>query len=240
MGMRNVSTVARRELGTYVFSPSSYVIAAMFVAASGLWFFLRVFVPGGDSTLRSLFEQVAVAMIFVAPLLTMRLISEEFRSGTIETLMTAPVTEVEVIVGKFLGVLWFYAMVLLATVVYLLLMVAYGSPDWGVVAMGYLGLLLLGAAFLAVGMFTSSVTRHQLLAALLGVAILGAFTGLMTLGASYAPDPFNHLAKRLNALNYFTDFARGTLDTAGVVFFLSATLFFLFLSIKALESRRWL
>jgi len=237
--MRKTLVLARRELAGYFFSPMAYVIGALFLLSSGLWFFHHIFVPGSEASLRPLFEAMAYIMVFAVPLLTMRLMSDEVRAGTIETLLTAPVTDTEVILGKFLGVLGFYAVLLAGTAGFLILMVAYGQPDVGVAVMGYLGMLLLGAAFISVGLFTSALTQYQIVAAIVAIAILAIFAILMQVLVAYAPAPLNHLAARLNAMTYFRDFSRGVLDTRGLVFFLTVTAMFLFLSVKTLESRRW-
>ena len=237
--MRKSLVLARRELGGYFFSPMAYVIGAMFLLASAVWFFYSIFKPGQEASLRSMFEAMAYLMVFTSPLLTMRLVSEEVRSGTIEKLMTSPISDAEIIVGKFLGVMGFYAVLLATTAVFLVLIAAYGQPDSGVAAMGYLGMLLLGATFVSVGIFTSTLTRYQILAALSGIAILALFTLLMQPIVAYGPEPFSSLAARMNAMTYFKDFAKGMFDTRGLVFFLSAAAAFLFLSVKSLESRRW-
>lgn len=237
--MRKIIVLARRELAGYFFSPMAYVIGALFLLTSGLWFFHKIFIPGGEASLRPLFESMAYIMIFAVPLLTMRLISDEVRSGTIETLMTAPVTDTEVILGKFLGVMGFYVALLAGTVVFLVLMIVYGQPDPGVALVGYLGMLLLGAAFVAVGVFTSTLTRYQMVAAIVAVAILALFGLLMQVLVAHGAPPLNRLAARLNVMTYFRDFSRGVLDTRGLVFFITVTALFLFLSVKSLESRRW-
>lgn len=237
--MRKTLVLAKRELAGYFISPVAYVIGALFLLSSALWFFHRVFVPGNEASLRPLFEAMAYMMVFAIPLLTMRLISDELRTGTIETLMTAPVTDTEVILGKFLGAMGFYLALLAGTLAFLALMILYGEPDAGVAVMGYVGMVLLGAAFTAVGLFTSCLTPHQLVAAIVAVAILATFAILAQALVAYAPAPWNNLASRVNAMTYFKDFARGMCDTRGLVFFISATALFLFLSIKVLESRRW-
>lgn len=237
--MKKALVLARREMAGYFFSPMAYIIAALFLLSSGLWFFHKIFVPGNEASMRPLFEAMAYIMVFAVPLLTMRLLSDEFRSGTIETLMTAPVTETEVIVGKFLGVMCFYIVLLACTGVFLALIALYGQADLGVAVMGYLGMLLLGSAFVAVGVFGSSMTPHQLVAAIVSLSILATFTILMQVLATHGPEPINYIAGRLNAMTYFRDFSRGVFDSRGVVYFLSATALLLFLSVKTLESKRW-
>ena len=245
--MQKTLTLARRELAGYFFSPMAYVVGAVVLAVIGAIFFFgfeligirKIFQAGNEASLRPLFEAMAYIMIFAAPLLTMRLLSEEFDSGTIETLMTAPVTDTEVVLGKFLGVLGFYVALLAGTLVFLLLLAAYGQPDSGVAVMGYVGMILMGSAFLSVGLFTSALTRYQIVSAIVGIAILAIFGILMQPLVAYAPEPWNHLASRLSAMTYFKDFSRGIFDTRGLAFFLTATALFLFLSVKTLESRRW-
>jgi len=237
--MRKAIVLARRELGSYFVSPMAYIVGAMFLLASGLWFFYDIFVPGHEASLRSLFESMAYIMVFAVPLLTMRLISDELQSGTIETLMTAPVTDAEVILGKFLGVMVFYLALLACTGVFLALIFIYGQPDAGVAVMGYVGMILLGSAFVAVGLFASTLTRYQLVAAIVSAAILAAFVIVMQLVVAHGPKPWNELAAKLNAMTYFRDFSRGMFDSRGLVFFLTAAGLFLFLSVKVLESRRW-
>jgi ABC-2 type transport system permease protein len=246
-------TLARRELSAYFLSPMAYVLTTLFLAMVAMIFLLGVRVPGmgvdvepvfrsgADSSLRPLFDVLAYGLIVVVPLLTMRLVSEEFRSGTIECLMTAPVTDGDVILGKFLGAMGLYLVLLATTFAFCLLVAVFGQPDWGVMLTGYLGMLLLGSAYVAVGVFTSTLTRHQLVAGLLGIAILTFFTLGMYLLVLVLP-PTTALvrtASQMNMISYFGDFSKGIFDTTGVVFFVTVTAFFLFLSVRVLESRRW-
>jgi len=245
--MRKAIVLARREMAGYFFSPLAYVIGAGFLAFSaGVFFFgfrllgiPAIFQSGNEATLRPLFEMMAYSMIVAGPLLTMRLISDEYRSGTIETLMTAPVTDTEVVVGKFLGVMCFYIALLACTGVFVALLAAFGELDVGVAVTGYLGMVLLGAAYISVGLFTSTMTRYQLVSAIVGIGILAAFVAVMYMLVSYAPQPLDLIASKLNAMTYFKDFSRGMIDTRGVIYFLSATALLLFLSVKTLESKRW-
>jgi ABC-2 type transport system permease protein len=237
--MRKTLLIARRELAGFFVSPMAYVIGALLMLACNFAFFQTIFIPGKEATLRPLFEAMAYLMIVAVPLLTMKLVSEEFNSGTIEALMTAPVTDTQVILGKYLGVAAFYLAMLGVTLVPIVLMAIFSTPDWGIVIMGYLGMVFLGGAYLAVGLFASTTSRYQLVAAIVGGALLAVFVfGPKTLVA-YGPVPANTLAAQMDIMGYFQDFARGILDTRGVVFFASVTGVFLFLSIKLLESRRW-
>ena len=243
--MRKMLVLARREMASYFVSPMAYVIGALFLLFCGAVFFfggyinIPIFEPGREASLRALFEVMALLMIVVAPLLTMKLVSEEFRSGTIETLMTSPVTDTQVVMGKFLGVMAFYLALVATTLVFLGLLYVYGQPDGGIALMGYLGMVLLGAAFISVGLFASTLTSYQIVAGIVGIAILGGMAGMTQLLIMNAGEPINYIAARMNVLTYFRDFAKGVFDTRAVVFFLSVTAAFLFLSVKTLESRRW-
>lgn len=236
--MRKALTLARRELMGYFVSPIAYIIGAGFLLLSAGWFFVNLRI-GGEASLRPLFDGMAVLMVLAVPLLTMGLLSREFDSGTIETLMTSPVTDTQVILGKFIGVMVFYLALLASTVVFLGLMVIYGQPDAGVAIMGYLGMILLGAAYVSVGIFASTLTRHQIVSAIAAIGILAFFVILMGFVVRLGVRPWADLAAHLNAMTYFKDFSRGVLDSRGLVYFLSATALFLFLSVKTLESRRW-
>jgi ABC-2 type transport system permease protein len=243
--MKKIMVLARREMASYFVSPMAYVIGAMFVLFCGLVFFFGryigapIFEPGNEASLRRLFEVMAWAMMVAVPLLTMKLVSDEFRSGTIETLMTAPVTDSQVILGKFLGVMAFYLVLVALTGVFLVLLCAFGQPDAGIAVMGYLGMILLGAAFVSVGLFASTLTSYQIVAGVVGIAILGGATLVTQLLITSGVEPVNYIAARMSVLTYFGDFAKGVFDTRAVVFFLSVTAAFLFLSVKTLESRRW-
>ena len=236
--MQKTLTLARRELTAYFVSPIAYIIGAGFLLLTAGWFFVNLRI-GGEASLRPLFDGMAVLMVLAVPLLTMGLLSKEFDSGTIETLLTSPVTDAEVILGKFVGVMVFYLVLLASTVVFLGLMIAYGQPDPGVAVMGYVGMALLGAAYVSVGIFASTLTRHQIVSAIVAIAILAFFALLMGFVVRLGIRPWADLAARLNAMTYFKDFSRGVFDSRGLVYFLSATALFLFLSVKTLESRRW-
>lgn len=247
--MRKTLILARRELAGYFLSPLAYVTGALFMAACALkfisfpgstsdWF---VMVPGRPASLRPLFDMMAMCMVVAAPAMAMRLMVEECRNGTIETLMTAPVTDTQVILGKFLGVFGFFMALLVGTGVLVVVMAVYAKPDWGLVAAGYLGMLLLGAMALSVGLFSSVITgsQTQLVSGALAAAILAVFFFLAGEVMVLAPEPLSRLAARIDVMTYFKDFSRGFIDSRGIVFFVTVTALFLFASVKVLESRRW-
>lgn len=237
--IRNVTALTQRELAASFLSPVAYIVAAIFLVATGYLFMTNTLVENDEATIRPMLNGMAWLLVFAIPLLTMRVLADEFAVGTIETLMTAPVSDVEVVFGKFLGVLVFYAALLAATLVHVVLLFTYGANDVGVAVYGYVGMLLIGALYVAVGVFSSALTRHQLLAAMIGIGLLSLFTLVVDALAGWGGGNWRLVLSYVNILHQFEDFSKGIFDTKAVVFFLSSTVFFLFLAVKTLESRRW-
>ncbi|HNQ24168.1 MAG TPA: ABC transporter permease [Phycisphaerae bacterium] len=238
--MQNVPTVMRRELAAYFLSPIAYIVAAVFLLTAGLAFGLGTFRAGGEASLRPMFDGwIMVILVFVIPVLTMRLLAEEVRAGTIEMLMTAPVTEVDVVLGKFLGAYVYYLVLLVIMLVYPLILSFFGPVDGGLLACHYLGLLLLGALYISVGLFFSACTPHQMIAVLLSLAVLVLMTFASHALAQKVTGALRALLQQLSIRAHFMDFVRGLVDLNHVVFFLTTTVFFLFLTVKWLEMRRW-
>lgn len=237
--MRNVIPLTQRELAASFLSPIAYIVAATFLVASGYFFLQDTLLPGQEATIRPMFESMARLLVFAIPLLTMRALADEFATGTIETLMTAPVSDVEVIIGKFLGVLLFYGAVLATTLLHVVIVTVYGGSELSVVLLAYLGMFLLGALFIAVGIFASALTRYQLLAALTGMGILSVLTFVVDQLGRWRSGAWRVVLSYVNVLGHFEDFSKGFLDSRAIVFFLTMTALFLFLSVKILESRRW-
>ncbi len=238
--MRNIVTVAERELRAQFVSPIAYGVLTLFLMLSGIMFWMMNFMPGAESSVRPVFGQwMLLLLLFILSMLTMRLLSEEFRSGTIETLMTAPISDAEVILGKFVGVLVFYLVMLAATLIYPVLVALYGPLDVGLTFSCYIGLLLAGSLYIAVGVFFSACTRNQVVAGSASFILLAIFTFLSSyLGASQE-GTVRVVLQHLSIAEHYEGFLRGLIDTSHVVFFLSVTALFLFFATKALEFRRW-
>ena len=233
--------IARRELLSYFVSAIAYVAMALFLVACG-FAFAQDFSPGQPAMMRHLFDWMLWFLAFVVPILCMGSISQEWASGTMETLMTAPVTDAEVVIGKFLGSTGFVVVLLAPTLIYVALMKAYASPtlDLGPVFNGYLGMVLAAALFVSVSLFCSSLTRSQVVAAVSAFAILAVITIVPWLVTSWTvlPDFWRTLVNQAVYARY-ADFSKGVLDTGHVVFFFVATGIFLFATTKVLEWRRW-
>lgn len=237
--IRNIRALTQRELSSIFLSLIAYIVGLLFLMATAMLFIFNTLREGSAASLQPLFSHMAWLLILAIPLITMRMISEEYASGTIETLMTAPVSDTEVVLGKFFGAMAFFVALVIATVVYALVLSHFGNPDMTVMLYGYLGLLLLGALYASIGLFASSLTRHQLIAAVLGMAIIGILTYAMDYIASLQSGRWRLFFSDVNVLNQFEEFSRGIFDTKSIVFFITGTLFFLFLSVKVMESKRW-
>ncbi len=245
--MKAFSAVVRRELIAYFSSPLAYIVMAAFLLLQGALFALIIGYlsqPGQSSLsiLQAFFGGTIFFWFFlvVAPLITMRLVAEERRSGTIEVLLTSPVTEAQVIAGKFSAALAFYLALWLPTVVYVLMIKSQASVDWGAVAASYLGVALIGALFVSLGLFASTLTRNQIIAAVL------AFTGLIILfgmpllrGLLISSSGFGAVIDHADLWQHMADYSKGIVDTRYVAYELSLTCLFLFLSTKSLELNKW-
>lgn len=254
--MGNTLAIAQKELRSYFASPIAWVILGLFALLFGYFFyaFLVLFVRQsmqmgqmgmGSQTvnvnlymIRPLLQNATVIILFVLPLITMRTYSEEKRSGTIELLLTSPVTDFQIITGKFLGAFALYAAMLVVTALYVALLFRYGDPEWRPIVSGYLGLLLLGGCFISVGLLVSSMTRNQIVA---GMATFGVFLMLWVIGwvGDFSGPTTRTIVSYLSITEHFDDFSKGVIDTKHVIYYLSFITFGLFLTAKAVDSERW-
>ncbi|MBA2448056.1 MAG: ABC transporter permease [Chloroflexi bacterium] len=235
--MRNTLAIAERELKAYFVSPVAYVITALFLLISG-YLFSVILLNTNEATLRLLMGNLSVIWLFITPALTMRLLAEETRAGTIELLLTNPVRDVEVVVGKYLGALALLLVMVAFTLYYPALLLILGNPDRGPMIAAYLGLILQGAAFLAIGLMASSLTENQIVAAVLTFAIL-LIMWLSESVANFIGKPASDIMRYLSVSSHSQDFARGVIDTTHVVYFLSIVAAALFLTFLSLQTRRW-
>lgn len=235
--MLTALTIARRELGAYFASPIAYFVIASFLVISG-YLFSIILIASKQASLEGLFANVTVILLFITPLLTMRLLAEEQRSGTIELLLTSPVRDWEIVVGKFLAALGLFGIILLCTLVYPLIIVwLKGNLDSGPVISSYLGLLLLSGAMLAIGTLASAVTENQIVAAVLAFAML-LLLWLIGAAENVAPGA-GEVLRALSLPGRFDDFARGAINLEDVVYYLSLMTGALFLATRLLETRRY-
>ncbi len=249
--------IYKKELRLYFTSPVAYVCLAIFLLIAG-WFFYTIFafftrasmqmamnpqmardLNVTDSVLRPLFSNVSVILLLVMPLVTMRLFAEERRSGTIELLLTYPVRDGAVLIGKYLAALTLYAAMLAGTLLYPVLLIYFNArPEWGPLATGYLGLLLMGSMFLAIGIFASSLTENQIVAAITTFGILLMFW-VIGWPAEFVGGWLGTVLSHLSMLEHNDTFAKGVLDTKDVIYYVDFTALALLFALRSLEARRW-
>lgn len=235
--MRNISAIARRQFASYWNGPIAYIVVCAVLLVFG-FFFWQTFFLYGRASVRDMFNLMPMMLLIAAPALTMGLLAEEKRNGTIEILLTMPVKDSEVIIGKFLGVLGLYAVLLLLTLPYPLSVSTLGPLDWGQVWSGYFGLFLQGATMLAIGLLASSWTDSQIVAFFIAIFICLVFWMLDKV-LFFVPSSIASIVEWLSFNYHLQSMARGVLDTRDLLFFLSLTGFCLLFSFRSLESRRW-
>jgi ABC-2 type transport system permease protein len=216
-------------------SPIAYVMITAFLLIMGYSFTLALFI-GHSSSLVHLFFQMFVLFLLTVPIITMRLIAEERKLGTMEVLLTLPVTEAQVVLAKFAASMSLIVLMLALSGAYAIVLGVYGNPDWGPIFSGYLGLVLLGAALVGLGLLTSALTDNQIIAALLSLSVFLLLWIIDEFGY-LLPDPLDTLFVNLSLSVHFKPFATGSLYFSDVAFYLSATLLTLFLSVRALAWR---
>lgn len=248
--MTNTLSIAWKELRVYFGSPIAYIITTAFLVFTGLIFVDSLTGPFREASLRGflvgetaggLFQQTisgTFVLLLLGPVLTMRLLAEETKLGTIELLLTSPVRDWEVVMGKFLSAFVILVILLVMTLYYPIVLLVFSNPDPGPVFAGYFGLLLLGAFFTSVGLFASSLTNNQIVSAVIGLVLL-----LMFWFINEAADLFHGLPSDIlqfvSPRTHFNDLSRGIIDTQSVIYFLALSAIFLFLTVRSLETRRW-
>lgn len=235
--MRNVWYICRREVRAYFSSPLAYAVLAVFMLLTG-YFFSLMALGGPYAEMRSVFANMAVLLLFIVPAFTMRLWPDERRQGTDELLLTSPVNVSEVVLGKFFAALALFAVMLLLSGIYPAILERFGNPDWLPILTGYLGMLLLGAAFIAMGLFAATLTDSAVVASLAGFGLL-----LVSWVIGWMADSFRGTAgtvlRKLSMIEHLGDFQRGVLDVQHIVFYLSVVVAFAFLATRMVEKRRW-
>jgi ABC-2 type transport system permease protein len=251
--VRNVLAIAGKELRSYFASPMGYIIIGLFVLLFGMFFYvyLTMFAEnsqrmamGGNTAnvneqlIRGVFHNAAIVILFLMPMVTMRTYSEEKRSGTIELLLTSPITDVQIILGKFLGAMGLFAAMLAVSAIDIAILFRLGNPEWKPVVTGYLGLLLMGGCFLSVGLLISSMTKNQIVAGMMTFAVFLVLWIVNWFGESAGPWG-RPILDYLSITEHLDDFTKGIIDTKHVVYYLSFITFGLFLTAKSVDSERW-
>ena len=237
--MKNIITIARKEFRTYFESPIAYIFITAFLLLVNflyLWTFFLV----GQADMRPFFGFMPFVFLFLVPSITMRLWAEERKMGTLEVLLTLPVQEKEVVLGKFIASFVFLLVMLALTFNIPLLVGFLGDPDWGMIICGYLGCLLMGASYLAIGLFASALSDNQIVAFILAIAIC---TAMLIVGEWFflilVPDIFVPIFNYLGLGTHFESMGRGVIDTRDLLYYISVIGVFLYLNVYTVENRNW-
>lgn len=238
--MRNILILFKREMKSYFTSPIAYVVAFVFLILSG-HFFVSFLKRWGVAEVGYMVGDLTILSLFLSPILTIKLFSEEKRSGTLELLLTSPVTSLELVIGKFLAAFTLYTLILLPTLIYVFIMGYYSSvgPDYGVAFTAYLGLLLFTGSLVAIGIFTSALTQSQVIAAITGFGISLFFLLIHSFTQGLESSLTASIMQELSLMLHFKDFGRGILNIADVIYYLFWIFLFLVLGNKAVESHAW-
>jgi ABC-2 type transport system permease protein len=253
--MRNVWIIARKELRSYFVSPVAYLLLALFAVIFGFFFWniLGFFVREGteammsgqmfpmnlnERVIRPLLSNISVVGLFLIPMITMRLFAEEKRTGTIELLATSPISDVEVILGKWLAAVTMYACMLLLSAVNFLFLFKYGHPDWKPLVIGYLGLLLQAGALLAIGTFISTLTKNQIIAGAVTFAVC-LLLWILEWVTGFDTSTGARVMAYLSVITHFESFSKGLLDSKDAIFYVTLIFLGLFLTARSMESLRW-
>jgi ABC-2 type transport system permease protein len=254
--MKNVLAIAQKELKSYFASPIAYIVIGLWALLYGYFFvtilayFVRSSMQMGQlgqgpqamninqQLIRPVLQNVTILVLFLMPMVTMRTYSEEKRSGTIELLLTSPLTDLEIVFGKFLGAMALYGCMLAVTFIHVGLLFVYGHPEWKPIVVAYLGLLLLGGCFISVGLFISSLTKNQIVAGMVTFAVF-LMLWIITWIGSFAGPTMDKLTQYLSIIEHFDDFQKGVLDTTHLIYYVSFITFGLFLTAKSVDSERW-
>jgi len=254
--MRNILAIAQKELKSYFSGPIAYIAIGLWALLYGYFFiailqyFVRQSMQMGQfgmgpqsmnvnqQLIRPLLQNVTIMILFTMPMVTMRTYSEEKRSGTIELLLTSPLTDFQIVMGKFLGAMALYGIMLLVTLIHIGLLFIYGSPEWKPIVTAYLGVLLLGGCFVSLGLFISSLTKNQIVAGMSTFAVFLLFW-IITWVGSFSGPTVDKLTQYLSIIDHLDDFTKGVIDTSHLIYYLSFITFGLFLTVKSVDTERW-
>lgn len=237
--MSHILPIFKKELRSYFNSPIAYIFLTVFLVLSS-WLFFRTYFLVNQASMRVFFDLLPWIFLFLVPALTMRLWAEEKKAGTIEVLMTLPIKDYEVVLGKFLASWVFLLIALVLTFILPIIVSATGDPDIGVIMASYIGSLLIGGAFLSIGLYISSLTNNQIIAFIISVAM--AFLALIV-GSNFVtysvPSFIAAIFEYLGMANHFDSISRGVIDSRDLMYYLSIIVIFLYLNVRALQARRW-
>jgi ABC-2 type transport system permease protein len=236
MNSRKILAIARKDVSHYFASPMGYIVIAVFFLVAGFFFNLIV-QQTRMAAMNYIFQNTSILMLFLSPLITMRLWSEEEKSGTAELLKTSPLSFWEIVIGKYLAVCAFFGVMLSSTVVYLLILLMTGNPDMGPVFANYLGYILVVMTFFAVGLLASTMSENQIISAVIAYGML-MMLWVIGLAGSNMTGVLGDFIQYIAVFNHMEDFYRGVIDLTHLFYFASVIFLALFFSVKVLEGKR--
>ncbi len=231
----NISAIYQKELRSYFSSPIAYIVIAMFLFLAGFFYYSAV-VQYKMATLDAPFSNVVIILIFLMPLLSMKLLSEEKKSGTLELLLTRPIREIDIVLGKYFAAATVYLVMLIPTAIYGVVLYTIAKPDLYPMLTQYAAVFLVGLSFLALGLFASSLTENQIVAAVVAFTFILVLWLLNWLTGSLGED---NVISYFAISSHFSDLISGVIDARDVVFYVSFIFFFIFVSAKVIDSKRW-
>jgi ABC-2 type transport system permease protein len=235
--MTSVCTIFQREINNYFLSPIAYVVIAVFTVFSGYFFSVMLGITQ-ETTLRYSLAYTQFILSILTPVITMRLLAEENKTGTIEPLMTAPITDFEVVFGKFLSAWALYNIMVVPTAFYIIFLAWVGSPDYGAIIASYVGIILMGGLFVSIGLLVSAITKNQIVAAVIGIV---ALLILLVIGLASSGNEgwFYSSLRYIGTYDHWDTFTKGIIDTRDVIYYVSFTALLIFIVVRIVESRRW-
>lgn len=235
--MNNILTIFKKELKSYFFSPVAYIVMVVFLIITG-WFFTSTLFVSGVITMRNVFDIIPFILLFFVPAISMRTFSEEKKSGTIELLLTKPVTDFEIVLGKFLSTLALAALTLLPTLVYVISLKFLGPIDLGSIFSAYVGIVLMSGLYISIGIFASSLTENQVVAFIISFLIIFALF-MMNKILVFVPSSIIPVIEYLSTEYHFSSITRGVIDSKDLIYYFSGIYIMLLLSKTSLEARKW-
>lgn len=237
--MRNIMIIAGKEYRSYLKSPMAYIVTAIFLIMSGV-FFVNYIVSNSynDTSIQGFIQNGSIFLLLFAAIITMRTLAEEKKLGTWELLLTSPVKDSEIVLGKYLGSLFLLLTMLALTLYYPIILMIFGDPDIGPMVTGYIGMLLLGSTAFSVGLFASSLTNNQIVSAVVSGGILFALW-FLGMAADNLPEAVKGIVEYVSLYSQFTGFYVGIITTQSIIYYLSLIGLFLYLTIRSLDTSRW-
>ena len=236
--MHNIMTIAKREIKSYFFTPVAYILISIFLLITG-WFFGSELFLVNEASMRNIFSLTPLIFIFFIPAVTMRSISEEKRSGTIELICTSPVKDSQIVLGKFFAAFSLLVATIFSTIIYVIILLILGKPDGGVIVAGYIGLLFMGSAYAAIGIFASTISKNQIVSFIVSFFIIMVLY-LLDKFMYFIPTWLGSILQYISVDYHFQNIARGVIDSRDIIYYLSLIFVFLFFAWNSLTKRKYL